>query len=248
MVDNSIVLIDASRLFREGLRRIFSDTSFTVVHEASSVEDALPFIETLQPSLVLVDLPDGGEALSGNIGRMRTAAPDARIVVLTEAIRVDRLADALAVGVDGYLLKTISAAALHQSLRLVRLGEKVFPTDLAQLLASGRITSRSDTGRAGHANGLSDRETQILACLLNGAQNKQIAHQLKISDGTVKVHLKAILKKIQVRNRTQAAIWALAHGMERAGSPRAATGAASPPGQRDALQTRLAVRDAPRPG
>jgi two-component system, NarL family, nitrate/nitrite response regulator NarL len=56
---------------------------------------------------------------------------------------------------------------------------------------------------------------QILACLLNGAQNKQIAYELKISDGTVKVHLKAILKKIRVQNRTQAAIWALNHGIAR---------------------------------
>src|SRR6185437_514830 len=129
MVDDSIVLIDASRLFREGLRRIFSDTSFTVVHEASAIEEALTFIETLQPSLVLVDLPDGGEALSGHMSGMRAGAPGARIVVLTESIRVDRLAEALSLGVDGYLLKNMSAAALHQSLRLVLLGEKVFRTD-----------------------------------------------------------------------------------------------------------------------
>jgi two-component system nitrate/nitrite response regulator NarL len=215
MTNDSVFLIDASRLFREGLRRIFSDTSFTVVHESFSIEDALPFIETLQPSLVLVDLPDGGEALTGHIGQIRAAAPDARIVVLTETIRVNRLADALSVGVDGYLLKNMSADALHQSLRLVLLGEKVFPTDLAHLLTNGRIMSRSDTGPIGHFNGLSDREMQILGCLLNGAQNKQIAYELKISDGTVKVHLKAILKKIRVQNRTQAAIWALNHGIAR---------------------------------
>jgi two-component system, NarL family, nitrate/nitrite response regulator NarL len=215
MASDSVFLIDASRLFREGLRRIFSDSSFTVVHEAFSVEDALPFIETLQPSLVLVDVPEGGEALTGGIGAIRAAAPAARIVVLTETIRVNRLADALSVGVDGYLLKNMSADALHQSLRLVLLGEKVFPTDLAHLLTNGRIMARSDGGQMGHFNGLSDREMQILACLLNGAQNKQIAYELKISDGTVKVHLKAILKKIRVQNRTQAAIWALNHGIAR---------------------------------
>ena len=213
MTSDSVFLIDASRLFREGLRRIFADSSLTVVHESSAVADALPFIETLQPSLVLVDLPDCGEALAGHIGQIRAAAPGARIVVLTETIRVNRLAEALSVGVDGYLLKNISADALHQSLLLVLLGEKVFPTDLAHLLATGRIMSRN--GRSDHVSGLSDRETQILGCLLNGAQNKQIAHELKISDGTVKVHLKAILKKIRVQNRTQAAIWALNHGIAR---------------------------------
>ena len=206
MADDSVFLIDASRLFREGLRRIFSDSSFEVIHEAFSIEDALPFIESLHPALDLVDLPDCGEALTATVNQIRVAAPSARIVVLTETIRVNRLADALSAGVDGYLLKNMSGDALQQSLRLVLLGEKVFPTDLAHLLTNGRI---------GHFNGLSDREMQILACLLNGAQNKQIAYELKISDGTVKMRLKAILKKIRVQNRTQAAIWALNHGIAR---------------------------------
>jgi two-component system, NarL family, nitrate/nitrite response regulator NarL len=164
---------------------------------------------------VLVDLPDNGEAMIGRIDQLRAAAPRARIVVLTENIRVNRLADALSAGVDGYLLKNMSADALHQSLRLVLLGEKVFPTDLAHLLTNGRIVPRDDPGPMSRFNGLSDREMQILGCLFNGAQNKQIAHELKISDGTVKVHLKAILKKIRVQNRTQAAIWALNHGIAR---------------------------------
>jgi two-component system, NarL family, nitrate/nitrite response regulator NarL len=215
MSNGSVFLIDASRLFREGMRRIFADSSFTVIHESCSVEDALPFIESLQPSVVLVDLPDAGEAVTGRISQIRAVTSRSRIVVLTESIRVDRLADALSVGIDGYLLKNMSADALHQSLRLVLLGEKVFPTDLAHLLTKGRITLRSDTGQIGHLNGLSGREMQILGCLLKGAQNKQIAQELKIADSTVKVHIKAILKKIHVQNRTQAAIWALNHGMVR---------------------------------
>ena len=215
MANNSILVINSSRLLREGLRRIFSDSSFEVIHESFSIDDALPFIESLHPALVLVDLPDCGEALTATVNQIRVAAPSARIVVLTETIRVNRLADALSAGVDGYLLKNMSGDALQQSLRLVLLGEKVFPTDLAHLLTNGRIMPRSDNGHMGHFNGLSDREMQILACLLNGAQNKQIAYELKISDGTVKVHLKAILKKIRVQNRTQAAIWALNHGIPR---------------------------------
>ena len=215
MSSTSVFLIDESRLFREGLRRILSDTSLVVVHESSAVEAALPFLESLQPSLVLVDLADCGEAVREHISRIRSAAPAARIVLLAETTRLDRLADALAVGVDGYLLKTISADALHQSLALVLLGEKVFPSDLAQLLNDGRMNPRSEFGQAGHLNGLSDREMQILGCLLDGASNKQIANELNISSGTVKVHLKAILKKINAQNRTQAAIWALDHGIGR---------------------------------
>jgi two-component system, NarL family, nitrate/nitrite response regulator NarL len=214
MVNEAVFLIDASRLAREGLRRILQ-SSLTVVHESPSVEDALPFVASLKPALVLVDLKDCDDVLTGQIDQIRIAAPGARIVVLTETIRVNRLADALSAGVDGYLLKNMSGDALQQSLRLVLLGEKVFPTDLARLLTTRRIMSRSDTGQMGHFKDLSDREMQILACLLNGAQNKQIAYELKISDGTVKMHLKAILKKIRVQNRTQAAIWALNHGIPR---------------------------------
>jgi two-component system, NarL family, nitrate/nitrite response regulator NarL len=215
MSNGSVLLIDASRLFREGLRRILSSSSLAAVHEACSVQDALPSIESLQPALVIVNFPDAGESQREAIGQIRAAAPRTRIVVLTETIRVNRLSEALSAGADGYLLKNISADALHQSLQLVLLGEKVFPTDLAHLLTNGRITLRSDTGQIGHLNGLSDREMQILGCLLKGAQNKQIAHELNIADSTVKVHIKAILKKIHVQNRTQAAIWALNHGIVR---------------------------------
>jgi two-component system, NarL family, nitrate/nitrite response regulator NarL len=71
--------------------------------------------------------------------------------------------------------------------------------------------SRSDNGPLGNFNDLSDREMEILRCLLNGVQNKQIARELDISDGTVKVNLKAILKENRVQNRTQAAIWVMNH-------------------------------------
>ena len=213
MASESVILIDVSRLFREGLRRIFADSALTVVHESVSVEEALPVMRSLRPSLVLCDIAGSGDALTSQIGEIRAAAPSARIVVLTQAIRVDRLADALAAGVDGYLAKNLSADALLQALRLVLLGEKVLPTDLADLLTT-RHTSWPNS-QPHPMNGLSDREMQILACLVKGDQNKQIAQALNISDGTVKVHLKAILKKTGAQNRTQAAIWAMDHGISR---------------------------------
>jgi two-component system, NarL family, nitrate/nitrite response regulator NarL len=212
MLKTSLVLIEKSRLLREGLRHIFAATSFEIANQSESVEEALPSIVALQPALVLVGLSDSDEE-TRCVARIRAAALHTRIVFLTESIRTNRLADALADGVDGYLLKTVSADALHQSLQLVLLGEKVFPTDLAHLLTSDRMAARNGTAQGGHVNGLSDREIQILGCLRNGAQNKQIARDLQIADGTVKVHLKSILKKIGVQNRTQAALWALGQGM-----------------------------------
>ena len=212
MISASLLVIETNKLFREGLRHIFSASSFEIVHEAGSVEDAIPFVESLQPALVLVGLPDSDDVTT-RVSQIRAAAPCTRIVILAESVRINRLADAMTSGVDGYLLKNMSADALHQSLRIVSLGEKVFPSELANLLTSERLASRSDRGSMHHLNGLSDREMQILSHVRKGGQNKQIANDLKISDGTVKVHLKSILKKIHVQNRTQAAIWAHDHGV-----------------------------------
>src|SRR5947209_7868592 len=128
MTGDTVLLIDANRLFCAGLERILADASFAVVHEAPSIEAALPFIAALQPALVLVDLPASREAAAAGLSRIREAAARSRIVVLTETIRLGQLAEGLLSGIDGYLLKNISADALPQSLRLVPLGEKVFPT------------------------------------------------------------------------------------------------------------------------
>jgi two-component system, NarL family, nitrate/nitrite response regulator NarL len=229
MTGDTVLLIDANRLFCAGLERILADASFAVVHEAPSIEAALPFLEALRPSLVLVDLPASREAAVAGISRIREASAESRIVVLTETIRLSQMTDGLLGGVDGYLLKSISADALPQSLRLVLLGEKVFPTDLAQVLTKGRANGRGESGQLGDANGLSDREMEILGWLVNGAPNKRIAQALNISDSTVKVHIKAILRKIRVRNRTQAAIWALNNGFAR-DADMARDGAAPVPG------------------
>src|SRR5437764_2157003 len=148
MLKTSLVLIEKNRLLREGLRHIFAATSFEIAGQSESVEEAIPSIAALQPALVLVGLSDSDEE-TRCVAQIRAAALHTRIVFLTESIRTNRLADALADGVDGYLLKTVSAEALHQSLQLVLLGAKVFPTDLADLLTTDRIAARNVTAQGG---------------------------------------------------------------------------------------------------
>jgi two-component system, NarL family, nitrate/nitrite response regulator NarL len=89
MTSDSILVIDASRLFREGLRRICSDCSFAVAHESGSVDEALPFIVSLQPTLVLVGLTTSHDPATARLGEIHAVAPRSRVVVLTEIIRVD---------------------------------------------------------------------------------------------------------------------------------------------------------------
>jgi len=212
-----VLVVERNRLFREGLKRIFDGSPFEVRREASNFDEVLgASSEETPPNLVLTDLAENGVNFVEQISTLRSRQPNLKVVVLTDRISNASLATALDAGVDGYLLKDMSADALQQSLRLVMLGEKVFPTGLAHLLIAGRLKEpgRQANGLGQLATpGLSDREVEILTCLLNGMSNKVIANQLRISEGTVKVHLKGILKKINVRNRTQAAIWAINNGI-----------------------------------
>jgi two-component system nitrate/nitrite response regulator NarL len=164
--------------------------------------------------LFLIDRPDGAGSIDGEIRRLKGLAPDLRLVVLAESMDGDRVADSFVAGVDGYLLADISPEALCESLRLVMLGEKVFPSRLVTLLASRQWRAQAAVLPAISADGvLSEREVAIMSRLTGGMPNKVIASELTITEATVKVHLKSIMKKIGVTNRTQAAIWAINNGV-----------------------------------
>lgn len=211
----SVLFVEQSRLFREGMGLILSGSSYNIVHEANSIEAASQLVERgASADLVLVDLSEHDAAMLEQLRRLRAQLPEARIVVLTGAVSAGRLMLALEAGCDAYLLKDISPEALIQSLRLTMLGEKVFPTNLAQMLIDGQLYP-GQTETQLFSRVLSEREQQILRCLVNGDPNKVIAQRLHITESTVKVHLKGILRKIQVSNRTQAAIWAVENSLDK---------------------------------
>lgn len=213
MVRIDTFLIDSNKLFREGLKRLLEDSPFHIVAEAGNLREGTAIIESgLKPQLILLDLANGSDDEAEAMRRLRAALPETRMVVLTTDLCTRRLASALEAGADGYLMKDLSADALTQSLRLVMMGEKVFPTHLAALLISGRVNGNGVEVPVSR-KGLSQREIQILRCLLNGDSNKMIANHLNITEATVKVHLKSLLRKINASNRTQAAIWALNNGI-----------------------------------
>ena len=127
----------------------------------------------------------------------------------------DEVALAFGNGIDGYIVKEISCEPLIESLKLVALGEKVLPSQLARTLSDfhPRFESGNQHDTASAAC-LSEREAEILRCLTVGMANKVMSRLLNISEATVKVHVKAILRKLRLSNRTQAAIWAIKHGFE----------------------------------
>jgi two-component system nitrate/nitrite response regulator NarL len=213
MTKNSCtVLIEANRLFREGLKHLLNGTRFEVGLEFNTVETALAAGEAgAIPELVISGQPVKDEA---DLRAIREAFPTARIVVLADDLSVDVLRTAMGGGADGFLIKNVSPEALIQSLQLIMLGEKVFPTNLASMLLGMNAISPQHSIRS-----LSPREQEILQALVTGASNKTIAIRLGITEATVKVHLKTLLRKIDVNNRTQAAIWAMNNGFTADGAP-----------------------------
>jgi len=147
--------------------------------------------------------------------------PDARIALIADRFDLTFVKLARSAGIDGFCLSTNDRAVLIKSLELVMLGEVVLPTSVVALLLDTAPVSADleSPERAGagpewsdpRLRKLSTREAQILQCLTDGAPNKIIARKLDVAEATVKVHVKAILRKIGAANRTQAAMWATAH-------------------------------------
>jgi two-component system nitrate/nitrite response regulator NarL len=216
MHQDDVLLIDRSKLFREGMKRLLAEHSFRVCGEASSLDEAIQHIEDGRgPRLILLDYPGNGVSADETTKQMQRlhSQSQSKLVVLTTELNFDWLVTVLSAGAAGYLLKEMSPDAFIQSLRLILLGERVLPTDVALMLLSGHFRTEHQVKPPIPTHDLSQREVQILRCLLRGDSNKLIANQLSITEGTVKVHLKGVLKKINVRNRTQAAIWALNSGL-----------------------------------
>jgi two-component system, NarL family, nitrate/nitrite response regulator NarL len=223
-------------MVREGLKHVLSNTRYKVHPEDLSQRDAAqPLSLGEEPLLLVVDANLYADDMAGAVESLKSQYPDARMVVLTDDFDLDAMMSALQAGVDGYCLATIGCDALIKYLDLVMLGEVVFPSAvlLSALSASGRVPSVHRLASAEDAKpapmtrvaeaanlpgrNLSSREAEILRCLTQGAPNKVIARKLDVAEATVKVHIKAILRKIRVANRTQAAMWAVAH-LQTAGS------------------------------
>jgi two-component system nitrate/nitrite response regulator NarL len=212
MTSPRTILIEPNRLFRQGLQHLLTGSRFEVGAEFNTVDRALDAGGSDgEPELVISGQPVTAEA---DLRALRDAFPTARIVVLADDLSVDVLRLAMGGGADGFLIKTVSPEALIQSLQLILLGEKVFPTNLAALLLDMNAVSPQHSVR-----GLSPREQEILQALVTGASNKLIAIRLGITEATVKVHLKTLLRKLDVNNRTQAAIWAMNNGFTAHGVP-----------------------------
>ncbi len=205
----STYLFEHNNLQREGLKGFLAGTDFAVTGEfACMSECAQP--DAAPPELIVtgVNLEPGNLPVPEFMERarhMRVAFPRAKLVILASAEEMRQVPRILHCTVDGYILRNFSRMAILSYLNLAMIGEKALPHAVALLLAAlaAEVSIKQAAG-----NELSERENDVMQCLRMGQSNKLIARQLEITESTVKGHLKIILRKMGVQNRTQAALLA----------------------------------------
>ena len=209
-----LYIVGGTGLFRRGLCSFLEDTPFRLAAEfdnAPACVDALSKASTPEAEII-VYVSNGDPQVSAAAVDALISCVDARVLVLSGELSVEELGACLRVGAGGYLLSNISKEVLTHSLRLILLGETVFPSQLATAWATGQLRQNASGDVSKALEVLTQRESEILGCLTEGAPNKMIARQLGITEATVKIHVKSLIRKIGVQNRTQAALWAIQVG------------------------------------
>jgi two-component system, NarL family, nitrate/nitrite response regulator NarL len=207
------VLVCQNLLIRGGISHILSGTHFLLSEEKPEQRSELPILCLIYGSQAADDLRE-------TIERSKAQWPSARVVLLAEGMKSAAMVQALQAGLDGLCFTAMNREALIKALELVMLGETFIAPALALSLWDDALRQRQarpdgavvvGPAAAAIADKLSGRETQILSHLTLGASNKHIARELGVAEATVKVHVKAILRKVKAANRTQAAMWAQQH-------------------------------------
>lgn len=210
-----ILLVDDQNMFRAGMRLLLSSQAdFEIVGEAVDGEDAIAKVNAFKPQVVLMDLRmpvlDGAAATR----RLKATHPEVRVLVLTTFDEDAAIFDGLRAGAIGYLLKDAPTDTLYEAIRAAARGESFLqPSVAARVVAEFARLSEQSPAAAGLAEPLSPREIEILRLLANGATNREIANQLVLAEGTVKNHVTNILTKLDVSDRTRAAIKARELGL-----------------------------------
>lgn len=214
-----ILLIDDHALFRSGIKALLQrQNDFEVVGEAANGLDAVKRAIALQPDIILLDLNMPGMSGKAVLNALQEEAVRAKVIVLTVSENAEDLADVMAAGAQGYLLKNIDAGHFIDALRRVASGETIISPEMTVRLVSAmraKETPPSNTPSDALLARLTPREREILAALAVGASNKEIARQFDLSESTVKVHVQNILRKLECQSRVQAAVIAVEAGLGR---------------------------------
>jgi len=212
-----VLIADDQALVRSGFRMILeSRDDLAVVGEAGDGEQAIRLATQTRPDVVLMDVRMPG--LDGVAATARlTAAPDApKVIILTTYDLEEPLYAALRAGASGFLLKDVRPADLVEAIRVVAGGDALLaPTATRRLLDRFLVTDVTPAAPTGSLDRLTEREREVLTLIARGASNAEIADRLVVSETTVKTHVSAILRKLEVRDRVQAVVLAYDLGVVR---------------------------------
>ena len=205
---STILLIDDHPMLRNGVKQLIAlDASLQVIGEASNGEQGVEMATQLDPDLILLDLNMPGMNGLDTLDKMRQTALSGRIIVFSVSNNEDDVVTALKRGADGYLLKDMEPEDLLVSLRQAAAGKMVLSEALTPILAASLRENRPGNDR--DIQSLTPRERDIIKLIAEGLPNKMIARRLNITESTVKVHVKHLLKKMRLKSRVEAAVWVL---------------------------------------
>ncbi|MEZ0070300.1 DNA-binding NarL/FixJ family response regulator [Streptacidiphilus sp. MAP12-20] len=208
-----VLLVDDHQVVRRGLRTFLEiQPDIEVVGEASDGAEGVARAEELRPDVVLMDVKmpgtDGIEALR----LLKERGSEAKVLVVTSFTEHRTVVPALRAGAAGYVYKDVDPEALAGAIRSVHAGHVLLQPELAEALLAEESAGRSPQGRGGT---LTEREQEVLGHIADGRSNREIARALTLSEKTVKTHVSNILMKLDLQDRTQAALWAVRNGMTR---------------------------------
>ena len=221
-----VLIVDDHAVVRQGLRTFLelhgdpssddvSSLPIEVVGEAADGAQAVDLSRRLQPDVVLLDLVMPGMDGIQATPRIVACSPRSRVIILTSFGEEDKVIPAVRAGAQGYLLKDIPPDELARAVRAAYLGQVQLHPDVARKLMSAVAAQDPPTGKPGEAavDELTGRELEVLGLIARGFNNREIAEKMVISEKTVKTHVSSILGKLHLEDRTQAAIYALRHGL-----------------------------------
>ena len=212
---HTVLVVDDHPLFRKGVMQLLGmEPSIEVIGEAGNRAQALDLVHSREPDLILLDLNLKAESGLDVLAALKAEDPSRRVVMLTVSDAAEDLIGAIRAGADGYLLKDMEPEHLLDRVRAALAGETVIGEALAARLAVALRQEAQDTasGARRELAQLTEREREVLHCLADGQSNKRIARSLSITEGTVKVHVKNLLKKLNFRSRVEAAVWMAQQG------------------------------------
>lgn len=197
---------------RAGIKSLLNKSRFDVRIDIANISEVKK--EELTQNLTIFSTANVSDRAIQTLLVLKKTAPDMRIVVLSEKLDRSDTSICFSSGAHGVLLKSVSTKALIASLELIMVGEKVFPTSMVSMITA-EWAGAEDNESVGFDKDVdfSARAFEVIRCLAGGQSNKLIARNLDITESSVKVHLKSILRKLELANRTQIALWAVSNGI-----------------------------------